>query len=776
MITTKHYKFNYKPEISPKIFLEKMILSNKELNDMTSKRSSYQNNNYISFRNEIIILLKKINSTIENNSSTYYLSLYYIDNIFACQEFNNYINEYYKYKYQINSEMKKIYIILSVTCLIIATKFNENDPHFPGADTFLRLCNKFTDYAFYIQINDLVEGEVIILKLLKYKLSYYSTYNFLVFFFGHGIILENFFEKIEGEKKYERKTILEKIYILSREILDFLNSNNTNESIEILNKNNYITAIIILCYSIENILETKIDENAENDVFMGYYGLNIDNNIKKSIYDIIKNTYNNKSNKNNNDKKNNTFRYTYSAALFNNKKNKLNNYSIYSSYQKDYQDKINNNNNNYIVNTTKGNQTSNYNFIYNNNNNTNNTNLNNIKNNVNYNSHITYGNNRKVYLNYEKTDQIKNNSNNDKIYTTELRKSFSMNQLQNKISSTENNSNYPINDKNKLKDENEINHNSNSYYINNNKIESYKKNIFISDKDINNSKNYMFEELYGNKPHTNTNKYISLKKNISYNIKKDEEPILDNLNYYYDNIYKSNNKYHLKSIISTPNEPMTTMNTDREKLIQKNIKFSDYNINLHNVEIDNRNKKSKSKEKISLYDVIEKTKKIFNMNNNNYYDNNYNPYNKKKNTIIINNNININNYIDKNKYNNYFNQNNKINNLTSNNNYYQKLNMNKYNNKPYFDKKDLNKKTSFNYKINYDNIINNNNDDVNKFNTKTNRFNLNMNNLKNMNRNINTYYDYSNGLYNNININKDIMNSNRRFSYYKQSNEYYNLK
>ena len=177
-----------------------MISSNEEIANITSRANLYYNIDYISIRNEIIILLKKINTSIDNNSSTYYLSLFYIDNIFSSEDFNKYLNSYYHYKYQNSSEIKKIYIILAISCLIIATKFNENDPHFPGADTFLRLGNKFTDYIYFMQINDLAEGEINILKLLKYKLNYYSTYNFFVFFFGHVIIMENIFEEIKKNK------------------------------------------------------------------------------------------------------------------------------------------------------------------------------------------------------------------------------------------------------------------------------------------------------------------------------------------------------------------------------------------------------------------------------------------------------------------------------------------------------------------------------------------------------------------------------------------------
>ena len=870
MIAAKHYKYNYHPLISPKIFFEKMVQTNNELCSCIEE-NTFENNFYISIRNEIITLLKKINTSIENNSSTYYMSLLYIDKIFTSKDFDEYLKECSKYRYQINPEIKKMYIVLSVSSLIVSTKFNENDPHFPGADAFLKLCNKFTNYSYSIRTNDLVEGEIVILKLLKYKLNYYSVYNFLVFFFGHGIILDKTLEKIRNN--YDKRKLLEKIYIISREILDLINNESNNELIQLLNKkNNYITASAILSYSTEIILKIKLDENNhENDIFLRYYGIRTDKNTKDNLIDIIKIIHNNKMKAkiknnvenniaNNNNKNNilNTFRYTYSSVLLNNQQNQINTFSLYNSINESkYNNNENNKNNNYIINTSNyGNPNSNY--VYNFPKSTNTSNINITDNNstknktnssttnydnvVNYPSHISYNNNR-VYLNYDKKEETKYDINRNRIFSNELRKSFSMSQLQNKIFTTENNSGYPLVDKSNddgKSGNNNYNDNkkSNSYYSNKdildindkkglNKIDTFKKNIYILDKDINNSNNYFLEDLYNNHSITNKNKFISLKKYISFNKsdmsnQKDKNPMNDKLdnnnikselesktNYYYDTKYKANNKYYLKNIVSTPSEPLTTTNLQRNSQIQKVINFNNYNMNLNSFENQNISR-SKSKDRKSLYDVIEKTKKIFNMhretnliksNSNNYLDNinlyenmskdngidiNKEKNNKNKNTIIINNNININNIVDKKKYNNYFNQNNKNQNLLNNN---FKINPNKLNTKIYFDNiKNPNKKIYFSYNNlnNMNNLSNINgnadkyNNGINVENNKTNRpiMNMNYNLLKSDNKYINTYYNYANYLNkNNIgNLNNDIFASHRRFSYYKQNNGYYNLK
>ena len=92
-----------------------MIKINNELDNNSTEEKTFHNNYYNSIRNEIIILLKKINTSFENNSSTYYLSLIYIDIIFNSLDFNEYIKNNDNYEFQINSEIKKkIYYFIGV--------------------------------------------------------------------------------------------------------------------------------------------------------------------------------------------------------------------------------------------------------------------------------------------------------------------------------------------------------------------------------------------------------------------------------------------------------------------------------------------------------------------------------------------------------------------------------------------------------------------------------------------------------------------------------------
>ena len=106
-ITSKHYKYNYKPELSPKELFKKMVLSNKEPLELKQELNIKKENTfYTSIRKDITTLLKKINSSFENSSSTYYLSIYYLDKIFNLPNINEYLN---KYEY-IAKNMKNIFI------------------------------------------------------------------------------------------------------------------------------------------------------------------------------------------------------------------------------------------------------------------------------------------------------------------------------------------------------------------------------------------------------------------------------------------------------------------------------------------------------------------------------------------------------------------------------------------------------------------------------------------------------------------------------------------
>jgi hypothetical protein len=100
------------------------------------------------------------------------------------------------------------------------------------------------------------------MKMLHYKITYYSIYNFLVFFFAHGVFLNNF-SISKNDNDLVIFKVLEKIYVVSRELLDMV----LEEESLILGEDCSIAAAIILRKAIESVfVNIKI-----NDVFSTLY-------------------------------------------------------------------------------------------------------------------------------------------------------------------------------------------------------------------------------------------------------------------------------------------------------------------------------------------------------------------------------------------------------------------------------------------------------------------------------------------------------------------------
>jgi hypothetical protein len=171
---------------------------------------------------------------------------------------------------EIKIEKESDYSLYSLCCLIIASKFNENDPHIPNLNTYIRICAEISRYQDIFSVDEIRKNEVFILNLLKWKLNFYSIYHFIVFFFTHGIILENTLFRIQSTNgnNFSQRKYLEKIYILSRELLDdFIEDENNYEIINI--NDNFIIASVILIFSIEKTLSINLDNEKEN-IFIIY--------------------------------------------------------------------------------------------------------------------------------------------------------------------------------------------------------------------------------------------------------------------------------------------------------------------------------------------------------------------------------------------------------------------------------------------------------------------------------------------------------------------------
>ena len=204
---------------------------------------------------------------------------------------------------ELKIENENDYMLYSLSCLTIASKFNENDPHIPDINSYIRICAEMSKYQNVFSLEEIRKGEIYVLNLLQFKLNFYSVYHFIVFFFAHGIILESTFQRIKSTNgnNFSYKKYLEKIYVLSREILDFLIEDNNNYEIGIIN-NNYIIAAVILNFSIEKVLSTILDNDKEN-IFQNIYKIDINSNdyitTLKKIQEIYNEKIQNKSPKTN---------------------------------------------------------------------------------------------------------------------------------------------------------------------------------------------------------------------------------------------------------------------------------------------------------------------------------------------------------------------------------------------------------------------------------------------------------------------------------------------
>ena len=314
---------------------------------------------YTENRKDIIQIMQMINAALDNSSQTFFLGLYYMDLICTNKNFEKILKSFYEdkeddLKIEINNNDL---VMISLACLIIATKYNENDPHVPNIISFINLCSYYSYNKYNYQVSDLSKAEVIVIKFLEYKLNFFTLYHFFTFFFTHGFLFEKIFEneKIK-EKKYEKNEVLEKIYIQSREIMDKFIGDNEN-IIYILGKNIYFTAIQILIWSIEHILNIPLVEliNEEKNIFELLYNINYDENkenneiIKnkiQNIYDnIIKKDIDKEKNNTSNVNPNNNETLAQTQISSDNKENYLSN----ETYTKMNNDNINNKNNNMSI-------------------------------------------------------------------------------------------------------------------------------------------------------------------------------------------------------------------------------------------------------------------------------------------------------------------------------------------------------------------------------------------------------------------------------------------
>jgi len=235
--------------VSPKQIFEIMKINIFD-NFYTYSYSSI-NKDYLYTRKTLFNILHKITKKLGFKSQTFFLCTLYLDMIFSIKK---------KININLNS--------LGLAALCLAAKYVENDPIVPHLQYFLKVYNYILGYKSLISISDLKYAEVMALKLLNYKLNYYTIYDFNSFLFGHGILKLEQIKEIEDTKPhiYYRnkrkdfcfnhtsslmiKSILEKIYQRSRYYLDLV----INETKLNFKYNSLILSIYIMKKSVFEIL------------------------------------------------------------------------------------------------------------------------------------------------------------------------------------------------------------------------------------------------------------------------------------------------------------------------------------------------------------------------------------------------------------------------------------------------------------------------------------------------------------------------------------------
>ena len=357
-----------------------MSLNNNNIQQPNTNTSdnNYLINTYLSIRQDILSLLKKITNKLNFKSQTFFLAVTYMDIIIYTMllQIEN-KNENYKINYNNND----LYI-KALSCLVIASKYQELDYSIPNLRNYIEYYHLYGGkHTPFVTTDQLRQEEVNVLILLKYKLSYYTIYDYITFIFCHGITTQNellFTENIVALATNDSndinvikiKRILEKIYIKARDWLDKIIYMPI--CFYYMNYNLYF-AIYILENCIKEVLLTKINkEDNDNkcelvfkfimmDVYKNDYYINKDIEEFKEKLNEIKNNKNVKS-INNVISKNKTRSLRQSSSL--SRMFMSNNHSSYTNIHK-----IQNNNNN--SNDVDNNSTTN---IFNNNNDNNSNN------------------------------------------------------------------------------------------------------------------------------------------------------------------------------------------------------------------------------------------------------------------------------------------------------------------------------------------------------------------------------------------------------------------
>ena len=609
------------------------------------------NNLYKENRKTIIRTINMINTSLENSSQTFFLALYYMDLIFINPNFEETFKSYFEnnendLKIEIN---KKDLYMICLACLIIATKYNENDPHVPNIISFINLLSYYSRDMYKYQLDDIRKAEVFVLKAIEYKLNYFSIYHYFSFFFTHGFLFNKIFEKEKiREQRMNKDEILEKIYIKSREIMNIFIQDDDNINF-ILGTDNYFTSIQILIWSTETILNIPFIDlfEEEKNIFELLYKIDYDKNkenndiIKNKIQKIYDNIQIREKNKvqefdiNNNKIDNNILMNSYdkSKNLYEEICSKSHNLNIISnnlfiSSDNYYLNKYRINNNNFL-NRNRNYQNDNKERVVKKNNHT----FIITKNKYN-NNNIVVSKSTKNYK-YKQLFQFGCGMKNNKFnYSSSKKKILEIKKEQNeenekRLINIEDNFKQTFNKNNSLaiinNNKDSFNHfrkNNNSIYLNY-RYGDYNKNSKIN-KDLNKSNEIDNEQALKNDNNDNITFNENNNNNINNNIVSKTKMILDNINYpsstsnkkSQNNINNKHFNYYYNKLYDNSNNYIMNDRYSVKENIQNNFLHNSTNFN----KIKNNKNNSYINEKGNINLLYSYNKNEINQpNNNNSY-------------------------------------------------------------------------------------------------------------------------------------------------------------
>ena len=233
---------------------------------------------YLNSRRNLLQIIKSLNSKQYFSSQTYFTAVLYIDYYFLI----NNTNRSYKF-----SDL----LLIALCALILSAKYFEIDSHIPDIKKFIYILTHITKHRYTFTLNEVLKGEVFLLKSLQYKLQYHSIYSYTLFYFCHGIIYNNdpFLVKHklnDSSNENALNKLLEKIYVNARELMDFI----IHQSNFIFIGNDcHLGAVAILVKILSVVKGTTTNESA--DLFNKVYNVDIKGKRFKSILHLIEEQY-----------------------------------------------------------------------------------------------------------------------------------------------------------------------------------------------------------------------------------------------------------------------------------------------------------------------------------------------------------------------------------------------------------------------------------------------------------------------------------------------------